>query len=177
MKSSNRGLLERIVAWLSRKAAALAGGLIFFIMLAIMVDVSGRYIFNSPLLGGIELNRSLLVVVVFFGLAYTQLEEGHIRMDLLLIRVSAKGKLILDIFALVIALLVYAYITYATIPVTIRSILRGEYETGLIAFPMWPARLFMSIGLLFLVLQLVADLKSKLTSRQISRLLQKKPEI
>ena len=169
MKASNGRHIERTFAWLSKKAATLGGVLILVMMLAIVVDVSGRYLFNSPLLGGIELNRTLLVVVVFFGLAYTQLEDGHIRMDLLMVRVSPRLKLILEIFSLVIALSVYVYITYTTIPVTIRSILRGEYETGLIPFPMWPARLFMSIGLFILTLQLVADLKSKLTTRDSSR--------
>ena len=107
--------------------------------------------------------NTFLVVIVFFGLAQTQLNDDHIRMDLLLNYSSGRAKLALEIFGLTLALLLYAFITYTTIPVMIHSIAIGEYETGLIPFPMWPARIFMSLGLFLLVLQLAADLVRKVT--------------
>jgi TRAP-type mannitol/chloroaromatic compound transport system permease small subunit len=129
-----------------------------------VIDLSGRFFFNSPLAGGVELVRTFLVMIVFFGLAYTQLKDEHIRMDLLLSHSSRNVKCALEIFGLLIALFVYAFITYATIPVMIQSVVRGEYETGLIPFPMWPARIFMCIGLFLIVFQLISDLVLKLSS-------------
>lgn len=131
-------------------------------MVAIAVDVAGRYLFGNPLPGGVELNRSLLVVAVFGGVSYTQLRKAHITVDVVVARVSTRLRLILERFGLLIALVVYAFMTYTTIPVTYHSIIIREFETGLIPFPMWPARLATSIGLFILTLQLVADSKAKL---------------
>ena len=164
MKESSGRYLESIVSWVSRKTAYISGFLIIVMMFTIIIDVLGRYFLNRPLVGGVEFNRTLLVVIVFFGLAFTQLNAGHIRIDLLLIRVPRKVRLILDIFALLLALIIYSIITYSTIPVTIRSIIIGEYETGLISFPMWPARLLMSIGMLMFTLQVFIDLISTMSS-------------
>jgi|WetSurMetagenome_2_1015567.scaffolds.fasta_scaffold59943_2 TRAP-type mannitol/chloroaromatic compound transport system permease small subunit len=165
MKIYNDWDFSRIIVWLSRKTANFSGFLIIFMMLTIVVDVFGRYVFNRPLVGGVELNRTLLVIIVFFGLAFTQLNQGHIRVDLLLIRASPKWGLILEAFALMIAIPVYGIVAFATIPVTIQSIVIGEYETGLIPFPIWPSRLFMSVGMFLFTFQLVADLIVTISSK------------
>ena len=156
---------SRIIVWLSRTTANFSGLLIIIMMLTIVVDVFGRYAFNRPLIGGVEFNRTLLVIIVFFGLAFTQLKKGHIRVDLLLIRASPKWGLILEVFALIIAIPVYGVIAFATIPITIQSIIIGEYETGLIPFPIWPSRLFMTGGRFLFTLQLFADLILSISSR------------
>lgn len=165
-----------MIVWLSRRAAQLSGIFMITAMITIIFDLSGRYFFNSPLPGSVELVRTFLVVLVFFGLANTQRKDEHIKMDLLLNYISPRVKLLLEIFGLSIALLVYAFTTYATIPVVIQSVIHGEYETGLIPFPMWPARIFMGVGLLLLVLQLVCDLIQKIAFGKNSFAVSKKTE-
>lgn len=168
MQSSGSQIIEKVITTLCKGAGLCSGVLIVIMMLTIVADVSGRFFLNRPLLGGVEFNRTLLVIVVFFGTAYTQFRDGHIRMDLLLIRLSERSRLVLEFGSLLLALLVYGYITYATIPVTIQSIRIAEFETGLIAFPMWPARLLMSIGMLFFTFQIAVDTRAKLMSLRIS---------
>jgi len=163
VKEDDSAQRKGVIAWFSRSAAKLAGIFMMIAMCVSVIDFSGRFLFNIPLVGGVEMVRTFLVIIVFFGLAHTQLQDEHIRMDLLLSYISRRAKWLVELFGLLLATVVYAFITYATIPVMIQSVARGEYETGLIPFPMWPARIFMSAGLFLLVLQLLADLYRKLT--------------
>ena len=46
------------------------------------IDVIGRYVFNYPIMGALEISQILLAALVFFGLAYTQMGRKHITVGL-----------------------------------------------------------------------------------------------
>jgi TRAP-type transport system small permease protein len=74
---------SKAVKWLQR-VMALLGGIILLVMMAMtIVDVIGRYAFNSPLRGAGELTELLLVSVIFMGLPAVTLENGHVTVDVL----------------------------------------------------------------------------------------------
>lgn len=148
------------VGLLSKAAGAIAGFLIILMTVTILIDVFGRALFNQPLPGGVQLNTTLLVGVVFLALALTQLRKGHIRVDILLVRLSADWYHRLNLVALALGAATFAVISYITLPVALRAFRIGEYETGIINFPMWPARFLLTIGLALFALQLVSDLWS-----------------
>jgi TRAP-type C4-dicarboxylate transport system permease small subunit len=72
-------------------------GLLFFMMALGTVDVIGRYLFNKPILGTLEVFEILLPAIVLLGLGYTQENRGHVSMELLVLRLSPRTKTILDI--------------------------------------------------------------------------------
>ena len=47
----------------------------------VTIDVTGRFLFNKPLKGGIELVEELMVCVIFLMLAYVTEAERHIKVD------------------------------------------------------------------------------------------------
>ncbi|MBU2962431.1 TRAP transporter small permease [Citreicella sp. C3M06] len=63
--------------------AALGGVLLMALMALTVVDVIGRYLFNSPLIGATELTELLLAAVIFLGLPAVALAEEHVSVDLL----------------------------------------------------------------------------------------------
>ena len=66
-----------------RGGIAFVGGLMLLVMMALtIVDVVGRYIFNSPLGGAGELTELILVSVIFMGLPAVTLEKEHTTVDL-----------------------------------------------------------------------------------------------
>ncbi|MEM5472463.1 TRAP transporter small permease subunit [Hoeflea sp. AS60] len=68
--------------WL-RRGIVFVGGVMLLVMMAMtIVDVIGRYVFNSPLSGAGELTEILLVSVIFMGLPAVTLEKGHVTVDL-----------------------------------------------------------------------------------------------
>ncbi|MDJ0933104.1 TRAP transporter small permease [Breoghania sp.] len=52
-----------------------------------VIDVIGRYLLNSPLMGATKLTELLLTAVIFLGLPAVSLDDAHICVDILLSRV------------------------------------------------------------------------------------------
>lgn len=70
-----------------RKGIVFLGGMMLLVMMAMtIIDVIGRYIFNSPLGGAGELTELLLVSVIFMGLPAVTLEKEHVTVDLVTAR-------------------------------------------------------------------------------------------
>lgn len=57
------------------------------IMIVTVIDVIGRYLLNSPLMGATELTELLLCAVIFLGMPAVCLDDAHIKVDILLKRV------------------------------------------------------------------------------------------
>jgi TRAP-type C4-dicarboxylate transport system permease small subunit len=70
--------------------------LLFFMMVLGTCDVMGRYLFNKPILGTYEVFEILLPAIVLLGLGYTQGNNAHIRVELLLSRLSFRRRTILN---------------------------------------------------------------------------------
>lgn len=60
-----------------------AGATLFAMMLLTTADVTGRYFFNSPILGAVELTQLMLAAVVFLSLPVVCWREEHVSVDLL----------------------------------------------------------------------------------------------
>jgi TRAP-type mannitol/chloroaromatic compound transport system permease small subunit len=157
--SAQQSFIENVIGKISFGANVISAALILLLMLIIIVDVSGRYFFNYPILGSVELCRTLLVAIVFLSLGYAQRFGQHIRVDIVIVRASPILQFILEVIGLLGILAVFGIIFFMTLPVTIDSILKGEFETGAIPFPIWPSRLLLSVGLFIYILQAMAGLK------------------
>ena len=60
-----------------------AGATLFALMLLTTADVVGRYFFNLPILGTVELTQQMLAAVVFLSLPVACWREEHVSVDLL----------------------------------------------------------------------------------------------
>jgi TRAP-type C4-dicarboxylate transport system permease small subunit len=85
-------------------------GLLFFMMVLGTCDVMGRYLFNKPILGTLEIFEILLPAIVLLGLGYTQGNNAHVRVELLVSRLSSRKQTVLNFvtngFALFISVLI-----------------------------------------------------------------------
>ena len=88
--------LHRALVILGRVSRVLnyIGGLVALPAMTLMmtVDVVLRYVFNAPLLWGLELDRHLLVIVFMFGILECTRTDGNIRMDLLFLNMPARAQ-------------------------------------------------------------------------------------
>ena len=75
--------LEGYIEQAVRGLAILAGIAILAMMLLTCTDVFLRYTFNAPIEGSFDVTQMLMVVVVFFALAYCGWTGGHVVVDLL----------------------------------------------------------------------------------------------
>lgn len=60
-----------------------AGATLFGMMLLTTLDVTGRYFFNSPILGAVELTQLMLAALVFLSLPVVCWRQEHVSVDLL----------------------------------------------------------------------------------------------
>jgi TRAP-type C4-dicarboxylate transport system permease small subunit len=67
----------------SRVLGVVSCALLFFMMLLTFVDVTGRYLFSSPLPAAYEIIAFTMPAIIFCALPTVNLSAGHVTIDLL----------------------------------------------------------------------------------------------
>lgn len=152
------GRLERAVARLRRGAAVGAGlGTVAMTLLGV-ADVAGRVLFNSPLLGQVEVTRILLVYVAFLGLAEAEFTGGHIRLGVLDAVLARRALRQRNIVVAALGAGVTGVLTGAAAVFFWDSWAAGETMMAPIALPSWLAKLGVVIGFGLFTAQLLLEL-------------------
>ena len=100
-----------ILRSVSRILNIIAGASVTFMMLLTVADVllrAGRH----PIIGTYEIVSLLLAVVIGFGIPQVSLDKGHVYMEFLLVKLSKRGKDVMNIFTRVLCLILFALIGY-----------------------------------------------------------------
>lgn len=141
-------LINRTESWIRPLASvtSFVGAISLMLMMFIMVvDVIGRYFFNKPLVGSYELICYTMVLTVFLGLAYAQLENSHVRADIVLHYLKPKAVAVLDVITLSISFITFAYLTWAAILQT-KDVYAMNACSEILYIPQWPFQLVVVIG-------------------------------
>ena len=162
LEQQNIGFTNRVLQWLS---IAVRGGAIFgMVILSAMVllttvNVASRYVFSAPIYGTTELTGLLLVCLTAAGLSYCQLEKGHIRVSIVVSRLSKKSQAILDSLAYLIGFASIALVCWYSF-VRARKYLfltRGEV-TELLGIHFFPFMFIFFLGFALFALLLLVHL-------------------
>ncbi len=154
MKALHRRLqtVARALATLSGRIAAIA---LFIMATGVTVDILERYFLGRSTQMAVEVSGYLLVAIVFLGLSYTQINNAHIKIELLLNILPKPMRKAINAFNLV------AFLVYCTILVGlgIRSVLtsyrfKSTSRTSL-DITIWPIQLVIPVGLIILILVLL----------------------
>jgi len=139
--------------------------LIFFLMLFTMGEVLGRYFFNRPILGHVELVELAMAGIIFLGLASTEKIGGHPKMEILLTRVLKERRIryIVETLTLLLALFVFVVITIYSTEVSLLSAIRMADVTPSIFCPTWPSKLCIPLGSFFLCFRLVIEIVQRVS--------------
>ncbi len=157
MKSQKMLLIARI----HRTLATILGCLILILMLVITVDVVGRFVFNSPLPGGVEISSLLFVWVIFLPLAYVLFEGNHVRLTLLLLRFPQQGRSIAELINAVLSLFFFGFLMYAGWTQFLESFRIAETMAAPIWIPLWIGKLAVPLGCFLIVAQFCIDLATR----------------
>jgi TRAP-type C4-dicarboxylate transport system permease small subunit len=129
----------------------------FVMMLLVVANIIGRYLFNAPITGAFEVTESLLVVIIMLALALTQFHDGHIRVNIVTRRMPPIWAHLARICALVLAVLFFLWCAYASWNFAYESYTFKEQEWGTITFPLYPFKFVVFIGIVLLAIQFVFD--------------------
>ena len=133
-------------------------------MLSTTIDATSRFVLNRPISGIFELNEVILVVCVFMGIAWTQIERGHIRIEVLLMRVSPRTRHVLNVLSRMVALIFVGILFYQTFQGFQDSFRIREFRWGSVQMPIWWAKGLVPLGCLLLMIQLIFDIWAEVRS-------------
>ena len=136
----------------------MAEAIVFLLMLLVTAEIISRHFFNSPIPGQTEAGALSLVLILYLGLAYGQLQRSHIRVDLILSRAKGRKRELLEALALFLCLIVSALMLWATSKQALISVLGREFISGVISFPVWPGRCAVPFGFALICLTLIMQI-------------------
>ena len=152
------------------KAMALIASVILFCMMAIgAIDVVGRYLFNSPITGSVEISKLLMAGVVIFAWAYTQASRGHASVTFIIQRFSPHLNLLLSLLGDFLSLIFFALIVWQAALTGIKM-WQGHRMIMIINFPSAVMYFLISLGAfatcLVLIMQIASGFRSALIKQK-----------
>lgn len=131
--------------------------LLFFMMGLGTCDVMGRYLFNKPILGTFEIFEILLPAIVLLGLGYTQGNNAHVRVEILISRLSFRKQTVLNFVTNALALFISVLILWRGWLLTTAYWRMGR-TIPTIEVPMFLPQLLVPLGALMLILVLIVQM-------------------
>ena len=146
--------IDRLNTWLGRSTGVLA----FFVAAAIVYEVVVRYFFNRPTVWANESTIFAACAIYMLAGGWAILEDRHVRIDVFYHRFSDRKRAAVDcltypFFALYIVVMLWASFNY-----TWESIRVGETTMSPWNPPIYPMKIFMTVGLFLILLQGTARL-------------------
>jgi tripartite ATP-independent transporter DctM subunit len=156
---SLENLIKPIIQLVNR-----VGTVILLLMVLLLgVNVVLRYIVRKPIKGSVELEEFLLVILVFFGVAYTALKKRHIKVDLVLKRLPESTQSIITSITSVVSLglcvvMTWQIVVYAQIKWS------SSAESVILNLPVFPFILVAAFGSALLGLAMLVEVLRSLAS-------------
>ena len=155
--------LDRSLLWLERKFALLSGLAVFALMILAVVSVGGRNAMNQPISGYVDWIEQAMPLIAFMGIAYTQREGGHIRMDLLVGNLRGRAMWAAEFVTTLAILILMLLLVWGSFAHFQRSFdwgspLFSRDSSMDIGLPLWPAKLLAPIAFSVLCLRLALQL-------------------
>ncbi|MBO6755151.1 MAG: TRAP transporter small permease [Roseibium sp.] len=126
---------------------------ILALMLLAVGQVLGRLFFNTPIPGFIDITEQAMAIFAFAGVAYCQRVGGHIRMEIVLGKLSGRPLWICEMIGVSLVACVVALLIWGSWFHFDRSWNFGD-STMDIGLPTWPSKLIVPFALSLLLLRL-----------------------
>jgi C4-dicarboxylate transporter DctQ subunit len=151
-------VLERTVSHIEDWMNLASVFIIMFLMFFATTEILGRYLFNSPVPGHVEIVELIMAGVVFFGISYTERVDGHVRMELFVTRVlKGRSYHIAEAITSTLSLFVYLFILIYSFKAAMFSYHVGD-TTTYIYWPTWPSKLAIPIGSFILCIRFTIEI-------------------
>jgi C4-dicarboxylate transporter, DctQ subunit len=149
--------VEPVISFIEDWMNLFAVGIIMFLMFFSVSEIIGRYLFNSPIPGHVEIVELIMAGVVYLGIAHTEKEGGHVRMELFLTKVlKNRAYHSAEMITVALSFCVYLIILIFSFKSTVNAFQVGD-TTGYIYWPTWPSKLAIPIGCFFLCIRFILE--------------------
>ena len=106
--------MESIITHVSRASNVIGIISVGILMLLITSDVLGRFLFNHPITGTIDISQYVMILAVYCAVAYCAMEEGHVSVNLIVSRFPQRIQAIIDSVTILISLPALSLIVWAS---------------------------------------------------------------
>ena len=138
--------------------------LLFAFFFLLFVEVILRYFFNSPTVWANELAQMLFGAYAILGGGYILLTGGHVNVDVILIKLSPKIQIIINIIILLALILFFVIMGHQIGEEAYISWIDKEYRAGTtLLIPTWPPKFIAFLGSYVLVLSFLVQLSRIIT--------------
>lgn len=137
--------LDRRLIPVEDLANLLAAIAIFLMMVLGVVQIVMRTVFNSPVVGYIDMVELSMASMAFLGAAYCQRLGTHIRMDLFVGQLKGRKYWALEIFSTLVGLFIVGVLVWYGGAHFLRAYTLGD-STIDAEFPVWPSKLLVPIA-------------------------------
>jgi TRAP-type C4-dicarboxylate transport system permease small subunit len=151
MKLTNRmgAIFDRI----NNIFVVLASLFLVFIVLSVTTEVILRYFFNAPTLWIVEVNENNLLFITFLATAWVLRKDGHVKIELLLTRLSPRTRNLLLLITSIVGLLICLVLTWYSGRLTYQDFVRGTYKPSLNMIPEASILFIIPVGTFLLSVQ------------------------
>jgi len=148
--------MARLTERLTQLLAWVAGLVVLLMMLHVMTDVLGKYLFNAPLPGTAEVVAAYYMIgAVFLPLAYVEASGGSIVVEVIYEKVSVRAQKIMLVAADIISAIYYSVLAWFSWDLAVRAWRVNETVDGIWRITTWPAKFLLPFGFCLAVIVLL----------------------
>ena len=135
-----------ITLWLARLAAVIMA----ILALLTFADVGARYLFNRPFNFSVEITELSMGLIVYLGIGLTTHENGHVRVDMVTLRLGERVRAMVEALTSLIALGFLAVMIWR---LWLRALVLYEKHdvSQVLHLPFWPVAFAMATASLLVL--------------------------
>lgn len=151
--------LSTAIDLFNRKTGEWSALLIIPLTVIVIYEVILRYVFDAPTIWGFEATTFIYGVHFMLGLAYTDLMDGHVKVDIFTAKMKPEKQAAMIIIAnLIIFLPVFSCMTFWSWLYALTSVQQRELNSTSWAPAIWPMKLIMAVSFSFLLIQGISSM-------------------
>lgn len=137
----------------------IAGLTVVLMMIHVMVDVIGKYVFNAPLPGTAEVVAAYYMIgCVFLPLAWVEASGGSIVVEVIYEKVSPRARRVMLKLADIVSIVYYSVLGWFSWGVATHAWRINETVDGIWRITTWPAKFLLPFGFAIAVIVIVLRL-------------------
>jgi TRAP-type mannitol/chloroaromatic compound transport system permease small subunit len=130
--------------------------LVFAMMGILLFESLSRTLFDRPHIWVVEMAQFFMAAYYLLGGGYSMILDGHVRMDLLYGRWSARRRALVDVFTSFLLIFYMFFLLTGGISASKYALKYGQVNYTPWGPPLSPIKIIMTIGIFLMLLQVIA---------------------
>lgn len=160
--------IDRILDGIIRFFGVIAG--ILFVMMALIVtyNVVMRYFVARPPVWAVETTEYIMVYATFLAAAWVLSVDGHVKIDILVMRLSPKNQYLLNVIVSFLGLVACAVLGWFAVQSTYNLYTRDVIMMKMMPWPKWILVSPIPLGILLTLVQFIRNLVALLGRKEVA---------